>query len=181
MMHLQRIIGAVAVTALITIIARDIWIHREIRRQKAAVSDIFSLATAVADYAGDHRGLCPVTAATPTFVSPTREPWWAYTQSFRRLRVTSGAGAIPSDLEIYFKESRFPDRDPWGNSYLYGVDATRHHYIIICTGRDGRLDAAAPPPATEPGDVSRDIVFMDGRFFSYPRAISVEGQTPEAP
>lgn len=120
---------------------------------KRAMSDIRTIATAVEAYAVDED-------AYPSAVT---------------------ISALASLLEpTYVRE--LPQKDPWGEEYIFLVSADRTQYRILSGGGDKSIDGSsrviAPYSAEGEGRENRstdeDIVYQDGRFVAWAPASATE-------
>ena len=133
-------------------------------KQKAAMIDVMTISTAIADYVTDN-GVAPTSAAD----------------------LDTGDVIIIELSPFYIKE--LPIKDPWGNNYRiycglsvkenYGVEhAGYDDFMVICLGRDGKEEIweynSADPNAglfiiSSPEDFNKDLIMWNGSWVRAPR------------
>src|SRR5204863_3441179 len=105
-------------------------------RQREAIAEVRSIATACEEYAIDN-DFYP----------------WVFAESFL---VTIAQHLEPA----YMKQ--LPLRDPWGNPYRYSSSPSGDDYTVRSFGKDGRLGPG--PSEGRPEDPDRDIAITRGQF-----------------
>jgi hypothetical protein len=79
---------------------------------------------------------------------------------------------------------RFPEVDPWGQSYVYIVTADRAHYRLLSGGSDARIETQSRQIETMPSrtgvsqDPGEDIILQDGSILLAPSASLEEEENP---
>lgn len=114
---------------------------------KRALSDMRTIATCVEAYATDEN---------------------EYPQA---VTISALASAVEP---TYVRE--LPEKDPWGNDYVYMVSSDGQHYRIICGGADKSIDGTSRVIAelgpgigdTENESLDDDIVYQDAMFVTWP-------------
>ncbi len=136
------IVAAIAIPNLLTAMERA--------KQKRAVGEIHTLATACEAYAKDH-GTYPATGHD--------------TDSYYSL---VDAEALRPLLEPSYL-AELPAVDPWGAPYSYGVSADGREYILLCGGSDKKVALTAiPTDEAATHCFEDDLVFENGRFLRRP-------------
>lgn len=127
--------------------------HNAVQRakQKRAMGEVRTMATAVQSYMTDHNQAAPDTGHNKTSYYTTAE-----------------ASALAKLLQPdYIKQ--VPSKDPWGHPYIYGVSPDDKEFIIICTGSDGvREIKQIPQQYTTTHCFQSDIVWQNDAFVQVP-------------
>lgn len=64
-----------------------------------------------------------------------------------------------------------PEKDPWGQPYVYGFDARQERFYILSTGANRRREGALPDQPVETHCEESDIVWRDTGFLKSPGSI----------
>lgn len=134
-------------------------------KQKAAMIDVMTISTAIADYVTDNG------------IAPKQNGIYDEDSEF-----------CNSLSPFYIKE--LPIKDPWGNNYRvycgtsvkgnYGVEhAGYDDFMVVCLGRDGKEEIweynSGDPNAglfivSSPEDFNKDLIIWNGSWVRAPRA-----------
>ena len=139
------IIGIIAAIALVNMFNA---IQRA--KQKRAMGDMKSIATALEAYATD-RNVYPAAAAL-SLPSGLSLP-------------TGTMGAISGLIFPTYIRS-VPLADGWNSFYLYGTSASKSDYALCSAGGDGIPDTSPQGGATT--SFNADIILVDGAFLQFP-------------
>ena len=132
------IIAAIAIPNLLNAIQRG--------KQKRAMADVRSVATAAEAYAVDSNVY----------------PGAGYTA----FSSTDSSALTPQLSPTYIKQ--VPDADAWGKPYLYGNTNNSQQYQVRSLGKDGASDPGVSGKTTNFND---DIVFENGSFVVWPEGV----------
>jgi type II secretory pathway pseudopilin PulG len=121
-------------------------------RQKRAMSEVRSLATAVQSYEVDNKN-----APVPPGIQPGT--------GWRFVPATDLTSVLCPD---YIQQ--IPDKDFWGQPFLYGItDENPEWFCIISTGSDGQRDSDVLPQAlTQTHCWESDIIWQNDSFLQVP-------------
>ncbi|HEX7615677.1 MAG TPA: prepilin-type N-terminal cleavage/methylation domain-containing protein [Thermoanaerobaculia bacterium] len=139
------IIGIIAAIALVNMFSA---IQRA--KQKRAMGDMKSIATALEAYATD-RNVYPAAAAL-ALPSGLSLP-------------TSTVGAISGSLNPTYIRA-VPLVDSWSSFFLYGTNDSKNEFILSSTGADGVPETTPVGGATT--SFNADIILVDGTFVQFP-------------
>ena len=87
-------------------------------------------------------------------------------------------GVTVDNLSTYLSPTyikTFPQKDGWGNSWLFGADQSwgaataAQQYAIVSSAKDGALETSPAGGATTNFDC--DIVYSNGTFLCYPEGV----------
>ena len=121
-------------------------------RQKRAMADLRSIATALETYSVDHN-VYPTAAAAFTLPSGLALPTVGVSSSV--------IGKLqPSYIRLV------PTVDPWMGTYLYSTNADASDYALRSTGRDRSPEGT--PVYGPVSNFNQDIILVDGSFVQYP-------------
>jgi len=134
------ILAAIAIPNLVSALQRA--------KQKRTMADMKSYATAIEMYSVDNNAY-PTAACAP-------DAFTAYGQA-----LTSGLTRL---TPTYIRT--VPDRDGWGNQYLYNTPDAKDAYNLVSRGRDGLADEAVACGTTT--SFNNDIIYSNGAFLQWP-------------
>ncbi len=146
------ILAAIAIPNLLSAMQRA--------KQKRTMADIRSIASAWEMYAIDNNGYTAAgTAEEITEDEPPSRPG----EGDGLLAYDEVAAGLSPD---YIK--KLPEKDGWGNSYLFLTVQSGSSYLIGSLGKDGALDDGEWRRGEATTDFNCDIIYWNGSFIKYP-------------